>query len=226
MRKPPTSMNRDLQDLYKSQLGRFRRIAQSHSSLSEPLLLSVPSEYERAAKRLLVVGQQTWGWTGHGEINTLGQVEWLMKGYEHFSLGRHYIASPFWQASHELYSRLNPGCPAGGFMWSNLVKVDQDGNRPSAEVEEQICRMEILPVEIEILEPDVTVFFTGPRYDARLRSTFFALQFVPMGDCFDRIEHPVLPFHTYRTYHPKFLRLARKWHTIADIAQEVHCYRP
>ncbi len=218
-------MNGALQGLYQSQLDSFRRIAQSYSGLSEPLLLSVPNEYEIAATKLLVVGQQTWGWAGHGEINTLGPVQWLMKGYEHFSLGRNYPATPFWQASHELYRKLNPGCPARGFMWSNLVKIDQDGNRPSAEVEEQICRMGLLPVEIEILEPDVTVFFTGPRYDARLRSTFSALQLVPVGDSIDRIEHPELPFHTYRTYHPKFLRLARKWHTISDLVHEVNRHR-
>lgn len=226
MGEASTRMNDKLNSLYESHWGDLECIGLAHDSLSAPLLLKVPREYQMASSRLLVVGQQTNGWDGHGEKAELGPVRWLMNGYEHFALGRRYKGTPFWQASYELYGLLNPNCPPGGFMWSNLIKVDQDGNRPSHEVEEAICSLQILPKEIEILQPDVVVFFSGPRYDTRLCSTFSSLRFVPTTDCFDRLEHRELPFHTYRTKHPKYLRLAGMWHTIAKIAEGVDRHRP
>jgi hypothetical protein len=144
-----------------------------------------------------------------------------MEGYSHFALGRRYNSSPFWQASRQLYAFLNPDGPQSGFLWSNLVKVDQERDRPVEHVEEAVCELGLLPAELDIVRPDVVAFFTGHNYDPRLCSTFPALRFVQLGEFLARLEHPVLPFHTYRTPHPKWLRLKKHWNILDRMAQEM-----
>ena len=61
-----------------------------------------------------------------------------MEGYAYFALGRSYKATPFWQASRELHALLNPDGPPFVFLWSNLVKVDQGGDRPAEHIEEAV----------------------------------------------------------------------------------------
>jgi hypothetical protein len=211
-------MNTELKSLYTSKWADLERITQN-DGVSWPLLLNVPQEYDRAKRRLLVVGQQTYGWDGYGD-DTDG-VAWLMEGYAHFALGRSYKLTPFWQAARELYALLNPDGPPFGFLWSNLVKVDQEGDRPVEHVEEAICELGLLSAELEIVRPEAVVFFTGHSYDPRLCSTFPALRFVQLGEFLVRLEHPALPFHTYRTPHPKWLRLKKHWDALERMALEM-----
>jgi hypothetical protein len=54
-------------------------------------------------------------------------------------------------------------------------------------------------MEIRALNPDVIVFLTCPYYHGD------QLKVTPI-ECFKpnelvRLEHPILPYHTYRTYH-------------------------
>ncbi len=112
----------------------------------------------------MIVGQQTLEFEGLlGEGLGADSVAQLARVYADFQLGAHYRSTPFCQGAHEVYDKLNPGGPEGGFVWSNLIKADQYGGRPEPEVEEAICRtFGVLPQEIEILKPDVVLFFTGP----------------------------------------------------------------
>ena len=212
------AMNAALKSLYTSKWAALERITQN-DGVSWPLLLKVPPEYGQARLRLLVVGQQTDEWGGYGD--DADRVAWLMEGYAHFALARSYKSTPFWQASRELYASLNPDGPPFGFLWSNLVKVDQQGDRPVEHVEEAVCELGLLPAEVDIVRPEAVVFFTGHSYDPRLRSTFPALRLVQLGEFLVRLEHPVLPFHTYRTPHPKWLRLKKHWNILERAAQEM-----
>jgi len=214
-------MNTALRTLYDSKWPDLNRILGEDKSISRPLLLKVPPEYEFAATRLLVIGQQTKGWGDHPEESDVRPVLHLMELYERFAFALNYPASPFWQASHELYRRLNPGAPPRGFLWSNLVKVDQDERRPAGEIEEQVCQLGLVPAEVEIVRPRVVVFFTGRPYDARLSSTFAATRFFPLSNHLARLEHPALPFHTYRSPHPNWLRRSGNWDVLSELAQEV-----
>jgi hypothetical protein len=69
--------------------------------------------------------------------------------------------------------------------------------------------------------PEAAVFFTGYSYDTRLCSTFPGVRFVRVGEFLVRLEHPTLPFHAYRTPHPKWLRLKEHWDTLHQMAQEM-----
>lgn len=73
---------------------------------------------------------------------------------------------------------------------------------------------------IEALQPDIVIFLTGYTYDDRLKKTFLNQR--ERGDTltfhridvfnesqFARLSHKVLPYHTYRTYHPGYSLLKK-----------------
>jgi hypothetical protein len=206
-------MNEALLDTYRKYWpGLLEMLSRPHirdSRVSCPLLLHVPEAYPASRCKLLVIGQQTRGWAQPGD-NT---IETLQGKYDRFHLGEHLLRTPFWQACHKLAGALNGDELRYDFLWSNLIRVDQDRRRPDPLVEDEIGRVfPVLPREIEITQPDVVVFFTGPLYDARLLNTFPGLEiFKAAGykiQALARLRHPGLPYQSYRTYDPAYLRRA------------------
>lgn len=163
-----SDMNRRLLQVYSRVLGEdiWNQLA-GEQDLHGPLLIEVPAAYHTAKVKLMVVGQQTAGW-GHPAEHS---IEDLLDQYRRF-MGSLPRQSPFWQAADSIYSCLNPDGPPGGFLWSNLIKVDVRTKRPRPELEDLICSTGLLQHEISITQPDAIVFFTGPCYDQRLRATF------------------------------------------------------
>lgn len=183
--------------------------------VSRPLLMHVPPGYEANSRKLMIVGQETKGWGTKGVQISVAE---LMGEYAGFNFGEKYRRSPFWVASHALHRALNPDAPARSFLWSNLVKVDQNERRPSPEIEEWVARLGLLAMEIKVTRPDVVVFFTGPRYDARLEATFPGLRFEETGPKISRVIHPELPERSFRTYHPGYLRRSKQWGILSELA--------
>jgi len=187
-----------------------------------PLLINIPQEYERVPIKLFVVGQQTRG--GRKGVQHLNITE-LMQWYKQFNLGQGKGKFPFWQACHQLYETLNPSAPKFGFVWSNLIKIDEKNKRPSPDLEEKICSaFPVLPLEIEAAHPDVVVFFTGPKYDFRLKKTFDGLILEPMEghkiNTFARVVHSTLPYNSFRVYHPVYIRRSKPYQ-LQDIFSEI-----
>ena len=85
-------------------------------------------------------------------------------------------------------------------------------------MEEAVSRLALVPKEIEVTRPDVVVFFTGRRYDGRLRETFLGVSIRPVSKLIAQVEHEQLPGHSYRTSHPNYLRLSSKWGVLAELA--------
>jgi len=199
--------------------------------LSRPHLVDLTAfggRYWSSPVRLMVIGQQTAGW---GEaVSWAGKpaecVEQL-KGYYHsFELGKHYLSTPFWGAAHELGRLINPSSPANSFIWTNLLKLDQGGDRPEDKVEKTVsAAFSVLPEEVRLARPQAVVFLTGPNFDERLTATFPECDLEKIGN------HPLrelalvrgtgLPRKTFRTYHPKFLRLSKRWSLLDEIASLV-----
>jgi hypothetical protein len=169
----------------------------------------------------MVVGQQTYGWDDTIFSDGSYSPKQLMNLYANFTQSRQSKGSPFWQAGSKLQTIVNTGQPSHSFLWSNLVKLDQSNGRPDADAENDICRLGILQKEIDITQPDAVVFFTGPKYDERLKETFPGLKCTPEVGLLIRIKHPCLPKLCYRTYHPKYLRFSRNWKVIQEIAEEI-----
>lgn len=187
---------------------------------SRPFVIRVPDGYESSARRLLIVGQETFGW-GWQDGAPLASPRQLMDLHAEFELGRHYTSSPFWRGAHELHRRVDPTGEHGAFLWSNLVRVDCQRRRPPKALEEHVASLRWLNEELAITKPDVVVFFTGPRYDDRLSSQFSGLTYVDLGDGLRHLRHAELPVHSYRTYHPKYLVLSGRWGQLERIAAAV-----
>lgn len=224
-----SEINQRLVSFYRSIWGALVQDLAGYGALSSPLLIEVPPPYTQGAHRLLVVGQETYGWrnglwkriqAAAGEV--ADPVAELLGTYWGFERGRHYRPSPFWRCAHQMQRLLNPGVDPFGFLWSNLLKVDQDHDRPSRAVEDAILRQRMLPKEVELAAPSVVIFFTGPDYDGVLQKIFpdAALEPVPheRPRLLARVRHEALPLHSYRTYHPGYLVRARKRHILQTVA--------
>ena len=194
--------------------------------LSNPLLVDFEAHgYYEAPTKLVVVGQQTFGYCGTlGETLSGDPIACLLEEYRQFNLGHSYTKSPFWRGSHELCQKLNPDSGAPGFLWTNLVKLDEDGKRPSIDVENALARVfDVLADEIRLAEPDVVVFFTGPNYDRRLVQSFPRCEFRPVAPGIGErdlahLSYPGLPALSFRTYHPNYLVRSKRWAHIGRIA--------
>lgn len=215
------SLNHDLFNFYSGISSQLSNILKVYKNSALPQFINVPEGYVLTAKKLMIVGQQTNGWDdGKTRVSFIDPTA-LMKLYATFNLGKKYSATPFWQAAHRLEGAINPAGPPRSFLWSNLVKTDQNGKRPIPELEEAINTYQILQTELSITKPDIVLFFTGPDYDERLIATFPSVQIKPNSHLLSRLIHPQLPVASFRTYHPNYLRRSRKWHVLDKIVSEV-----
>ena len=169
------------------------------------MLIEAPAAYAEASLKLMVVGQEAGGWAKSLPLGDEA-VAPLMRLYTDFDLGRNQRPfTPFWQAAWKIAG----GLGVASFVWSNLVKVDVGGRRPSADVEATVASLELVEQEFAVTRPDAVVFFTGPQYDERLKATCPAAAIEELGNGTARIHD--MPFRAVRTYHPKYLRLKGHW---------------
>ena len=206
----------ELKQVYRDAIPSIEHISAQYDAVSGPLLVTTPYSYAQTRVRLMIIGQQTYGWPSVG----VG-LEELLRTYKEFDLGREYYSSPFWQASHRVFRSVNPDGPERAFLWSNLVRVDQNGKRPCAEIENAVSDLGLLNRELHILEPDAAVFFTGPHYDDRLRRTFPRVRYHELAEDVERLEHQDLPVKSFRTYHPRYLWQAKKRAALTRIADAI-----
>lgn len=170
-------------------------------------LLCAPDAYLQQPVRLLVIGQETNGWACNPH-----DLEGQLRNYREFEVGRNWRMSPFWQLVRLVESRL--GLPACTCAWTNLNRYDQDHRPPTGKVLAAVAGLDpLLREEIALLRPDVCLFFTNRKYDARLEALYPGLQQealpgLPSPD-FVRLRHPELPAFTLRSPHPKSIRLRR-----------------
>jgi hypothetical protein len=216
--------------------------------LSPPLLLSVPQAYTVAKRRIILSGQETYGWKWGHDLRTLypeyeteypfkdictmkdfvtneDSIEALCWGYREFDFSSKQPrtrGSPLWQAFREVQ-----GWEDAGLIWTNLARCDYQGgsvlNAPE-ELMADLSRLQyrLMAEELAILQPHVCLFLTGPRYDNFLAEVFPECQLTSVGDSpvreLARISHPSLPRSSFRTYHPKYLRLRKRWHILTQLS--------
>jgi hypothetical protein len=198
---------KQLLELYTSKINEFKavKLAFPDDDIAGPFLISPNSLYFKQRKKLLIIGQQTKGWTY--EIDDITK---QMESYTGFNLGINYYSSPFWNITRKLEVAL--GISPFSCAWTNINKFDFEADRPFEKLEESISKLDyILLEEIKILVPDICMFYTGPDFDARLKQIFPGIKFNAISGWglrqFCKLEHSLLPLNTYRSYHPKSLRI-------------------
>jgi hypothetical protein len=220
---------RRLVQVYETKLVALASALPAGGGLHGPHLVDIDADgYRDARVKVMVVGQQAYDWGAPwGPNASASEIENRLADYRGFRLGRNpggqsWMRSPFWQAAHRVYSGLNPGGPPDGFLWSNLLKIDQGKWRPEPDVVDALqANFNVLPAEIEIARPDAVVFFTGPLYDNDLRRAFDGARHETVDDHatgnLAHVVHGILPAATYRIHHPNHLRLSRKWRLLDDL---------
>ena len=230
------TINDQLRDLYISkfsegtpcflqQLREKRRLDNTKEQPAYPLLLKINEEnYRNADLRIMIFGQETNSWEHEvsSELIPMNQsidfteqtVNAFMDYYRLFlnnKLTQKGIKSPFWNAHNKIYENLTGR--KVDIVWNNIYKIGnklKDHNRPHESIRQmENASFDVISNEIEILKPDVLVFFTGPNYEARVNKKFHInetneISGVPIRELAKiSIANEIL---AYRTYHPGYLQ--------------------
>lgn len=178
------------------------------SNLNGPFLMSPGSSYCDQKIRLLVIGKESFGW--YKEIDN---PEIQMKNYENFILSSDSKGSPFWNIISKIKTLL--GNQRFSCLTTNINKFDVDKKSPKGKNLEIISGIDSMLIdEIRISKPNVCIFFTGPSLDFRIDSIFSGIEFIEIPGFKVRqlcqLKHQALPKHTFRSYHPNYLRLSKR----------------
>ena len=189
---------------------------------SHPYYISLPDNWESAQARIMVVGEE-----GHGEKRINGSIEQIQKSLaEQFDYLINNSHSNFWKRFRAL---TNLGC----CVWNNLDKVHRL-SRYSCRLSNKERKLlhstntKILSKEIEILKPDIVIFFGwyGASIEMELPDVFKCLY--PKGISnnvawFDSKHFTVeLDGTVYIfTYHPAWRRKPKDYeNTILEIVKK------
>lgn len=214
---------------------------------SAPLLMNMPTAYQAAERRILFCGQETLGW-GHKESPDVGNtaedstkaegsltskdvealadflsvkdsVDVLLRSYEEFAFAKTYSgrSSPFWRAFRQVQA-----WNKGELAWTNLSKFDYLGKSisDSPNLSEIInLQIEIFQQEVQIADPHIVLFLTGPNYDWMLKRFFPEMVSQPLnGDpAIQQLSHALLPKYSFRTYHPRYLQQSNRWKDLTTV---------
>ncbi len=215
-----------LNTLYEKNWKELNTVLPKDRGISNPLFIRVPEAYEKAELKLMVIGKETnsW-WSDLGDPTKPTTPEKLVDCYRDFNLGEKYVKSPFWWAAHQLQSKLSAVVPPFGFVWSNLFICDQNKRTPENDIADKLRTMSVLQAEIDILQPHAIVFFTGWNpYDYTIDRLFQGNDKIPIngdGKLLAQLSHRGLPISSFRTYHPKYLRLKKQMFILDVIAEKI-----
>lgn len=222
-----------------------------YERLHAPLLMAIPPEWQLAKHKLLIIGQETYGWHFSGPqvenycylcglVGVEDPVGALVQTYAEFDFANSSRAQskPFWRAQRQLCERIEDG-NRRRVLWTNVARCSVDPplgkegysawNNSSYEELDALCAWQSRLLKSEIASSGArhVLFFTGPNYDYILRKSLNNLHFSPVWPDvperqFARVHSPDLPPSTYRTYHPGYLRRnPERWAWLDRLVEEI-----
>ena len=180
---------------------------------ANPLLLYIDNEeeYKNADIRLMIYGQETNSWY-EKENGTIDDIQTLYDGF--FNEGDCWkYGGQFWNGISRFLSSLQKKFPDKKIRltWNNIVKIGKHGDKgfpPDYIYEIEREHFHVIPQELEILNPNVVLFLTGPNYDSIIKDNFGELKYEALPNStqrqLSRVSLKNIPF-AYRTYHPNYL---------------------
>lgn len=201
--------NAQLKSAYRAWKAAFNPDGIALATFGPPILLCATEAYCAAQRKVLVYGQETFGWQWgsdlqkcypsyptnwhFGTLHTLADflknddaVDGLCWGYREFDCAKHQPSnwqSPLWVAFRKIQS-----WPGVGALHSNISKVDFQGRAfidcfdalsKDRMIQEQ---SQIVVDELKILKPDICIFLTGPNYDDIVKAVFPNVTFETVSD--------------------------------------------
>ena len=183
---------------------------------ANPMLLSFNEKsYAEADMRVMICGQETWGWDNFG-----ASIETSMAKYDRFFIQQEFYSgygiSAYWKAFRFFESKLR-GFYQGQniqFIYQNLSKIGRNDGKTGVTDQIRSLERQHFPVfkqELQILRPDFVLFLTGPNRDHDIRFHYPDLVFSHAGD--ERIlrkrawvTSSELPCAALRLYHPNYFK--------------------
>lgn len=201
--------------------------ANPNSNISYPFFTGVSEKYLNAENRIMIVGQETNGWSTYKSDWTIEDSQKWAIDYLNYQL--HYSddsnlktrfgrrnSAPFW-SFFKVFSN-NGIVPC----WDNIDKAQRYFSGKTASLTEEIemvfnsnlpnSNKTIFQNEIEILKPNGIVFITGPYYHATMEKAMNlkkgSLEKVGLSyesGCIDISSVINLGIPVYWTYHPRHI---------------------
>jgi hypothetical protein len=182
------------------------KISLKNENFHGPFLMSPTENHFKTNPKIMFIGKETFGWENYDDINE------SLDLYEDFNLGVYYYSTPFWNVIRKIEKKITNS--TYNSFWTNLNRFDVNKTSPSGNNLTNISKLDFLVTkEIELIKPDYCIFFTSYSYDWRLESIFEGIKFIEVEGfqkkILCRLNHPFLPENSFRTYHPKYLRIKK-----------------
>ena len=216
-----STINARLRELYSSHWSNViegqKRFNDSKVKPSNAFLVDVDEDrYSEADIRIMFCGQETNGW-GKGTVRT--DLDYALEVYnKYYTKGGYDIEEnkrSFWRGVKFLKNNLvrNRSNENIYFIWNNILKFGKSKGRG---VTEKIRRFDhdCFPVfrdEMEILQPDLVVFLTGPNRNGDIRFHFPDAKFERLSDsasvrAIASVKSDLLGRPAIRLYHPGYYK--------------------
>ena len=208
---PESEINIKLVNLYASKWDSFILNIKSKKETAYPYLVTVNDRYINARTKVLIFGQETQCWGGEfynePEIGTINNLMGLYDLFVNQDLGYN---SPYWRFVRFLINESDKNI---GFIFSNVVRI---GKPYDAGCDDEINALtlqyfNIAKEELAILNPDIILFLTGPRYDNHIKEVFGNFSIAKISKEYTDRQFVRLTFDNqymptaFRCYHPRYL---------------------
>lgn len=220
-------MNEELQLIYEQEIKKLKCSQLKSFDFDGPLLMNCwEDEYLNSKYKILFIGRESNGWLG----DLIFEVKDCVKKYKDFELCENGNYTTFWQYIYEMKNILMPETIGQrNFLWSNVSKFSNlNGTAINRENFNFFCdNFNVLKSEIEILKPNVIIFFSGNSWDDKIqyqindKITFEKVEEEISTDELSRLISDCFPYHTYRVEHPITLQTQKKWKHIELIIENI-----
>lgn len=166
--------------------------------------------------RIMVFGQETNDW--EGPFPHPQGMGYMLRNYEEFFISGYCYTygGQFWNGISRFVrafkDRYSASYGSVGLLWNNVIKLGRAGNKGAPNEDmltDQDEWFDVVNYEVEILKPNIVVFFSGPNYDRFIERILGDASFerfsVRDERQLARVTSPYLPARTVRTYHPNYL---------------------
>ena len=239
----------DLESLYASkiklglidELKNLEALEKDERPPANPLFININEvEFRNATIRIMFFGQETNSW-GNTIKATWKNSQELYKTFFYETMKQGKYNGSFWPSMRKLKSRLETNIlnTKIEFVWNNIYKIGnqkQNLNCPTEKIRNiENKYFDIINEEINILKPNVLLFFTGPNYEYRLKEVFGQFIDIHLSPNIEKSRLARLNLSNnildYRTYHPRPLRQKKIFDEyinliIEDILKHMNDFQP
>ncbi|SMN00068.1 hypothetical protein SPONN_1242 [uncultured Candidatus Thioglobus sp.] len=233
-----SNINEQLKNLYAKYCDKAGKAYKSQNAkISSPLLIKIDEEaYANAKKRVMIFGQETYGW--HGKFGSK-EIDFLMCDYfmllseneKYFDnsirskkrLQKKRKGRPFWKGIRFFENGLKDSY----IVWNNISKVGKmKGTGTNAKIRkfEREYFKGIINEEIRILKPDIIIFFGWSGYK-NVKDKFDIDSKIEHKDengfKFSEIKFQSLECKAVRLYHPASYRYGKVFDQTKDEALKI-----